>query len=58
MLAVRRAGVTEAVQDLEEKNLINCKRGMVTVLNRKGLEQVAGKLYGTPEKEYRRLVVQ
>jgi CRP-like cAMP-binding protein len=56
MLAVRRAGVTETVNALEDKNLISCSRGVVTVLNRKGLEQVAGTFYGTPEKEYRRLV--
>jgi CRP-like cAMP-binding protein len=58
MLAVRRAGVTEAINALEEDNLITCARGVVTVLNRKGLEKVAGTLYGTPEKEYRRLVAQ
>jgi CRP-like cAMP-binding protein len=56
MLAVRRAGVTEAVNELEEKGLITCSRGVVTVLNRKGLEQVAGKFYGAPEAEYRRLL--
>ena len=57
MLAVRRAGVTEAVGKLEEKELIACSRGVVTVLNRKGLEKTAGTFYGTPEREYRRLVV-
>jgi DNA-binding FadR family transcriptional regulator len=56
MLAVRRAGVTEAVQALQDKELISCTRGLVTVLNRKGLEQEAGTFYGTPEKEYRRLL--
>jgi CRP-like cAMP-binding protein len=56
MLAVRRAGVTEAVNELEAKGVITCKRGIVTVLNRKGLEQIAGKFYGAPEAEYRRLV--
>jgi CRP-like cAMP-binding protein len=58
MLAVRRAGVTEAVNELEDKELISCSRGVVTVLNRKGLEEVAGKLYGRPEAEYRRLLKQ
>jgi CRP-like cAMP-binding protein len=57
MLAVRRAGVTEAVGKLEEKELIACRRGVVTVLDRKGLEKTAGTFYGTPEREYRRLVV-
>ena len=57
MLAVRRAGVTEAVGKLEEEELIACSRGVVTVLNRKGLEKTAGTFYGTPEREYRRLIV-
>jgi CRP-like cAMP-binding protein len=56
MLAVRRAGVTEAVNALEKDELISCTRGVVVVLNRKGLEKVAGTFYGLPEKEYRRLV--
>jgi hypothetical protein len=43
---------------LEDKELISCSRGVVTVLNRKGLEEVAGKLYGRPEAEYRRLLKQ
>jgi CRP-like cAMP-binding protein len=56
MLAVRRAGVTETVNELEERGLIRCSRGVVTVLNRKGLEQLAGTFYGAPEAEYRRLL--
>jgi CRP-like cAMP-binding protein len=56
MLAVRRAGVTEAVGKLEDEELITCSRGVVTILNRKGLEQVAGTFYGKPEAEYRRLM--
>ena len=56
MLAVRRAGVTETVNMLEEDGLITCTRGVVEVLNRKGLEKVAGQFYGKPEAEYRRLL--
>src|SRR5215218_5012042 len=56
MLAVRRAGVTEAVNDLQKRRLIKCSRGVVTVLDRKGLEKIAGKFYGKPEAEYRRLI--
>ncbi len=44
MLAVRRAGVTEAVHDLERKELIEASRGEIVVHNRKGLEKVAGGL--------------
>ena len=47
MLAVRRPGVTEAINELENNNLITCSRGIVQVLNRKGLEKIAGDFYIT-----------
>ena len=56
MLAVRRAGVTEALKILQQQKLISCARGKMTLLNRKGLEKLAGAFYGTPEAEYRRLM--
>jgi CRP-like cAMP-binding protein len=56
MMAVRRAGVTEALQALEGRNLIACGRAEITVLDRKGIETIAGHYYGTPEAEYRRLM--
>jgi Mn-dependent DtxR family transcriptional regulator len=56
MLAVRRAGVTEALQELRKKKLIRTERGEVVLLDRKGLERIAGDFYGVPEQEYRRLV--
>jgi len=56
MLGVRRAGVTEALQTLKRKKLIETGRNHIGVLNRKGLEQAAGNAYGVPEKEYRRLI--
>jgi CRP-like cAMP-binding protein len=56
MLGVRRAGVTEALQSLKRQKLIDTGRNKIIVLNRKGIEQVAGSSYGTPEKEYRRLI--
>jgi CRP-like cAMP-binding protein len=55
MLAVRRAGVTETVQELQKSGLVAWDRGAVEILNRKGLERIAGTFYGAPEKEYRRL---
>jgi len=55
MLAVRRAGVTEAVHDLVSRELIEAARGEIVVHNRKGLEKIAGSYYGVPEAEYRRL---
>jgi CRP-like cAMP-binding protein len=56
MLAVRRAGVTEAVHALEVQGLISRTRGHIAVRNRKGLERVAAESYGVPEAEYRRLM--
>ena len=56
MLAVRRAGVTEAVHDLESRKLIEASRGEIIVHDRKGLEKIAANFYGVPEAEYRRLM--
>ena len=56
MLAVRRSGVTEALNDLEGRSLIRAIRGRITVLNRSGLMVIAGGAYGVPEKEYKRLL--
>jgi CRP-like cAMP-binding protein len=56
MLGARRAGVTEALQGLKRQKLIGTARNQITVLDRKGLEQMAGGAYGVPEKEYRRLI--
>jgi CRP-like cAMP-binding protein len=56
MLGVRRAGVTEALQSLKRKKLIDNSRNHVVVLNRRGIEKAAGHSYGIPEKEYQRLI--
>jgi CRP-like cAMP-binding protein len=56
MLAVRRPGVTEAVQKLEERGLIGAGRGKILLRDRKGLEKVAGGFYGVPEAELKRLL--
>jgi CRP-like cAMP-binding protein len=56
MLGVRRPGVTEALQSLKGRNLIDTGRNQIIVLNRKGIERTAGGSYGVPEKEYRRLI--
>ena len=55
MLGVRRAGVTVALQVLEDRGLIATKRAQITVLDRAKLEAVAGDSYGVPEAEYARL---
>jgi CRP-like cAMP-binding protein len=56
MLGVRRAGVTEALQSLKRKKLIDTGRNQIMMLSRKGIERAAGHSYGLPEKEYRRLI--
>ena len=56
MLGVRRPGVTEAIHQLEGEHLIKARRGRITILDRKSLVERAGKSYGIPEAEYRRLI--
>ena len=56
MLGVRRAGVTEALQALEEQQAIRSTRRLIHVRDRAKLEAIAGDCYGTPEAEYRRLI--
>ena len=56
MLGVRRAGVSEGLQALEDRGLISTKRGQIMLLDAAKLEAVAGDSYGVPEAEYSRLI--
>jgi CRP-like cAMP-binding protein len=56
MLGVRRAGVTEALQSLKRRKLIDTGRNKIVLRDRKGIERIARGSYGVPEKEYRRLI--
>ena len=56
MLGVRRPGVTTTLHVLEGNGLIKARRGLITVINRKGLEVRARRSYGVPEAEYDRLI--
>lgn len=56
MLGVRRATVTDTLHVLEGRRTIRSRRGRVWVLDRDGLEGVAGEAYGKAEALYRRLV--
>lgn len=58
MLAVRRAGVTRALQDLEARGLIRTMRGVVAIVDRAGLAQFTNGAYGLAEKEYQALLGQ
>jgi hypothetical protein len=55
-LGVRRAGITETLQALEDRGLISTRRGQITVVDRAKLEAAAGDSYGLPEAEYARLI--
>jgi CRP-like cAMP-binding protein len=56
MLGVRRPSVTTALHILEGDHLISARRGLVTVLDRDGLVDLADGVYGEPEAEYHRLL--
>jgi CRP-like cAMP-binding protein len=56
MLGVRREGVTEAAGHLQEAGLIQYRRGRITVLDRKRLEQRTCECYAVVKKEYDRLL--
>jgi Mn-dependent DtxR family transcriptional regulator len=52
MLGVRRATVTETAQSLQARRLIRYRRGIMTVLDRSGLEKTSCKCYGLIKQEY------
>jgi biotin operon repressor len=56
MLAVRRAGVTQAAQKLQENGLIRYNRGHVQILEQRGLEAVSCECFRTLRGEYDRLL--
>jgi CRP-like cAMP-binding protein len=56
MLGVRRPGVTVALHGIEALGMIIGARGRTAIVDRAGLEQLAGGAYGVAEKEYRRLI--
>ena len=58
MLGVRRAGVTTATHILEGNGLIRAKRGVITILDRERLAELAEGAYGLREAEYARLIVE
>jgi CRP-like cAMP-binding protein len=55
MLGVRRATVTVAAGDLRTKKLIAYRKGVIQILNRKGLEDMACECYKTIGQEFERL---
>jgi len=56
MLGVRRVGVTGAASTLQRKRLISYSRGVVTVLNRRGLEAASCPCYQINKNVYDRML--
>ncbi len=56
MLGVRREGVTEAAQKLQNQGVIEYHRGQITVLDRPELERLCCECYGVVKKETDRLL--
>jgi CRP-like cAMP-binding protein len=56
MLGVRREGVTEAAQKLQQAGLIRYARGRISVVDRAGLEKRVCECYAVVKKEYKRLL--
>jgi CRP-like cAMP-binding protein len=56
MLGVRRAGVTQAAQKLQESGLISYKRGHVQILDQQGLEEFSCECFRTLREQYDRLL--
>ncbi|HEY9633546.1 MAG TPA: helix-turn-helix domain-containing protein [Coleofasciculaceae cyanobacterium] len=56
MLGVRRAGVTQAAQKLQERGLIRYHRGHVQILEQQELETSACECFSVITEEYDRLL--
>jgi len=56
MLGVRRAGVTEAANTLQQAGLIRCTRGKITILNREELQAASCECYEIIQGEFARLL--
>lgn len=56
MLGVRRAGVTIAAGNLQERGMIKYRRGLITIVDRAALERAACECYDIVRKQFDRLL--
>jgi len=56
MLGIQRPSVTLVARSLQDAGLIRYSRGMITIVNRKGLERTACECYGIVRKAYGEIV--
>lgn len=56
MLGVRRSSVTEVAKRLQAQRLMKYARGRITILDRRGLEQLSCECYGVVRENFDRLV--
>ena len=56
MLGVQRTGVSAAAGALQRAGLIRYRRGVVTILDRRGLKRRACECYGVSRREFDRLL--
>jgi CRP-like cAMP-binding protein len=55
MLGVRRVGITEAASALQRRGLIGYTRGVMTIVDRAGLERAACSCYASDNATYERI---
>lgn len=55
-LGTRRASVTDCLHIIEGDGLVRCRRGRISIRDRRGLEDLAGSCYGAAETHYRALI--